>query len=158
MTQATAHPPADAQGFIDLLTRQRDLYRRLHDLAAAQGPTLDEQGASAMLGVLSQRQVLIDALARLNADIEPYRAQWQTFTASLSDDQRTAVRDRVGEIDGLLAGVLAHDEQAKQSLTSMQQGVGGELQRVASGARARSAYGQGPAAAPSDPRFADRQG
>ncbi|MEM6332730.1 MAG: hypothetical protein AAF823_05260 [Planctomycetota bacterium] len=158
MTQATAHPPADAQGFIDLLTRQRDLYRRLHDLAAAQDQTLSEQGASAMLGVLSQRQVLIDALARLNADIEPYRARWQSFTASLSEDDREAVRERVGEIDGLLAGVLAHDEKAKQSLTDLQKGVGNELNRVAAGTRARSAYGQGPASSPSNPRFADQQG
>jgi len=158
MTTATLDTPTDLPRFIELLTRQRDLYRRLHDLAQNQRATLDEQGAEAMLAVLSQRQVFVDALGRLNTELEPYRANWQHFSAGLDDNARQQVRALVDDVDRLLAAVLEFDEQAKHALASAQQNVGHELARATRAGNARAAYGQAPVARPADPRFADRQG
>jgi hypothetical protein len=159
MTTAALDTQPDLPRFIELLTRQRDLYRRLHELAHTQQATLDEQGAEAMLAVLSQRQVFVDALTRLNADLAPYQADWPGFSARLDDAARTQVRQLVDDVDTLLAGVLKCDEQAKHALATAQQGVGGELRRATRAGHARAAYGQAPRPAGGiDPRFADRQG
>jgi len=159
MTTATLDTSADLPRFLELLTRQRDLYRRLHDLAQSQQAALDEQGAEAMLAVLSQRQVFVDALTRLNTELEPYRADWQRFSATLDEPTRQQVRSLINDVDQLLAGVLKYDGQSRPALAQAQQNVGGELHRAAKFSSARSAYGQAPRpAAATHPRFADRQG
>ncbi|MEO0963869.1 MAG: flagellar export chaperone FlgN [Planctomycetota bacterium] len=158
MTTATLDTQADLPRFLELLTRQRDLYRRLHALAESQQATLHDQGAEAMLAVLSQRQVFVDALGRLNAELEPFRADWQRFSAGLEESDRTQVRALVDDVDRLLAAVLQFDEQSKQALTDAQKSVGDHLAQVNRVGQARSAYGHNPKAQPTHPRFADQQG
>ncbi|MEM9252833.1 MAG: flagellar export chaperone FlgN [Planctomycetota bacterium] len=158
MTTATLDTHADLPRFLDLLARQRDLYRRLHALAETQQAALHQQGAEAMLAVLSQRQVFVDALGRLNAELEPFRADWQRFSAALDEPDRQRVRELVDDVDRLLADVLKLDEQSKQALVDTQKTVGDHLAQANRVGQARAAYGHAPPTQPAAPRFADQQG
>jgi len=146
----------NVQALIALLRRQRDAYEQLRGLSGQQGPLIDEGSAEALLGVLSQRQRLVDTLAGLNRGIEPYRMQWSQFLEGLVEDDREQIGGLVRDVEGLLSGIIEQDERDRRRLEASKQVVGKELGRVAHSSAAMNAYKVSTAS--SGARFTDRQG
>lgn len=147
----------DVPELMDLLTRQRDLYLRLKGLSDQQASFIDAGDTEQLLGILSQRQALVDALGRINGDLTPYRESWSEVSDRLPEARRGEVHGLLDEVESLLAGILAQDEAAGKRLAEAQQKIGGELTQAARTGSAIRAYGHAPAAR-GGARFADHRG
>lgn len=150
---STARPSVPE--LIELLTRQRDLYARLDELSVGQMQHIEDGATEQLLGVLSQRQGVVDALNRISAELAPYRDNWPAMSGRLDDDDRQAVRELMDEVDTRLQTILERDDQARTKLQAAQQQMGRELRQVTGGAAAVNAYRTQRSVAP---RFADRKG
>lgn len=157
MTPSDATFTPDVPELMDLLTRQRDHYLRLKGLSDQQTSFIDAGDTEQLLGILSQRQALVDALGQINGDLAPYRESWSEVSLLLPDDQRQDVHGLLDEVETLLADILAQDEAAGKRLAEAQKKIGGELTRTTRAGNAMRAYGSAPAAR-GDARFTDHRG
>lgn len=167
-TKQTARPfpvgtdcgPADTADavhkLIELLQRQRGLYEQLRGLGHQQGQLIESGSPQSLLAVLSQRQQLVDDLADISGQLEPYRDRWEAFWGGLSEPDRHQIGALVGALEGLLAGIIDQDDQDRKRLEQSKAVVGHELGRVTQTGAALQAYRNTPP--PSASRFTDQQG
>lgn len=125
---------------LNLLRQQRDLYRRLEELGARQRTLISGERPELLLDVLRERQTLVAALARINNDLAPYRADWQGVFGGLSSDVQREVQSVLDEINGLLATILHCDREDSSLLAARKEGVAGALGNVNGGRAANAAY------------------
>jgi hypothetical protein len=138
-----------------LLRRQHELFAALDALSSQQASLIEEQRTDRLLEVLAERQVIIDSISRLNADIDPWRAQWSDFLNRLPEADRQRIRQLVDGVAILAEGIAARDDRDR-SLMEMRKGaLAAELGHISRGRGAIAAYGSGPAESP--PRFQDRE-
>ena len=154
----TSHTPRsapDVRVLIELLTQQRDLYSQLKRLSGQQLRLIDAGDTEQLLGVLSQRQSLVDGLARINGELAPYREGWNAVSQGLPAGERDQVRGLLDAVEGMLGEIVELDEQARGRLQVAQRKVGDELSRTARAGVAMHSYRQ---AYRPDARFADQRG
>ena len=156
----TASSPTSAAGspdaLIELLDRQRGLYRQLHALAQQQGAIVDAGDPDPLLSLLAQRQALVDRLGAINQQLEPYRDNWARITAALAPAQRQQVGQLTADIESLRNEILKQDDRDCRLMQQSQSQTGAELGRVARAGLAVRAYG--PPRPPVAPRFHDAKG
>lgn len=155
----------EAEQLIERLTRQRDLYRSLEALSSKQQTVIAEGQTEQLLAVLSERQVIVDQLTTLNAEIAPQRGRMTEIAEAAPADQRQTLRGLVDEVQGMLRSIIEQDEQDRQSLETNKQRVGQELAKLKTAPAAINAYranayakSPGPAAASPSARFTDARG
>ena len=164
----TAAPAASSSGtpasdeatlLATLLTRQRDLYRELGGLSARQQQLIETSQTEQLLGLLTQRQSLIDQLTTCNQEVAPLRSRMGDIAAAAPDGLRDTIRDRVDEVQGLLEEIIERDEADRAKLEASRARVGNEIKRVNAAPAAVNAYrAQAGGAPPAAPRFTDAQG
>ncbi len=160
--------PDDVQRLVQLLERQAALFSQLDQLGQRQANLIADGDAETLLGLLAQRQQVIDRLQALNGELEPYRRQWSDIWAGLDERGQQEVGSLVRAAQETLERVMASDERDRRQLASAQQRVAEELGRVKQSTTARQAYhrtGHGGAAAQpvrvmagGDNRFTDQTG
>lgn len=138
MTRASGS--LDPAELIDLLTQQRDLYRKLHELSDRQRALISGDRPEMLLTILRDRQDLVASLARLNDALAPYRRNWDEMYAALPDARRGAASALLQEINGLLRVILRTDQEDTALLSARKQSVAGELAGLAGGRTANAAY------------------
>ena len=94
----------------DLLSRQRDLYMKLRDLASEQRSAISHEKPEHLLRILGDRQRRITELTEVDVEVSPYRARWNDIREKLSVSQRQKVSDLVGAVQGLLKDILQQDQ------------------------------------------------
>jgi hypothetical protein len=141
----------DSTKLVELLTRQRDLYRNLRELSEKQRALIAGDRPEMLLSILRERQDLVTALARLNEELGPYRQNWDTVHAALPEAQRNAASALVHEINALLRVILRTDQEDGALLSARKQAVGEQIADVTGGRTANAAYARqaGSSAAPS---------
>ena len=155
--QMQESPSQQVDAMLGLLTGQRDLYRQLKALSERQAGCIREGSTEQLLSVLSQRQSVIDALSRSNAELAPYRDRWGNLAGNAESGQRARVRKLLAEIEQVLADVVEQDERDRDELKGVQRQIGAQLGRVGQAGRAIAAYGPKKANT-KPPTFTDRQG
>lgn len=149
MTNATStnsEAVGDIPSLIALLEQQRKLYQQLRTLSDQQGPLVAEAQAEPLLGLLAQRQRLIDDLSGVNSLLEPFRQRWDALWSTLADAQRSRIGALVKEVQSLLAGIIQQDERDRQALLTARNRVATELQNTTRVDRAVNAYRAAPKA------------
>lgn len=146
----------DADGLLDLLRRQRDLYDQLDALSAGQLQLIEQGTTEALLSLLAERQGVVDQLGAINAQLAPARDRWEQWSANLSDEDRDEVRALLGHVDACIKAIVHRDDEAQRQLTQAQQTVGAELRQVTATGTALGAYHAAPQR--NDARFTDRKG
>lgn len=131
---------ADTQRLVTLLTQQRDIYQQLQALSGTQSQLVDSGSSEPLLAILAQRQQLIDELARLHSEMEPFRRRWEQVYGGLSGAQKEEVADLVKQVEGLLTAIIDQDNRDRQQLEDARTQVGGELTRMAHAGAASAAY------------------
>ncbi|MEM9883721.1 MAG: flagellar protein FlgN [Planctomycetota bacterium] len=166
---ATAPPESSAGGetpsaacdrLIDLLTRQRDLYRDLLSLSEQQQRVIAEGRAERLLTLLSDRQVIVDELTQINRQVAPLRSRMAELTDAGGPAKKTRLRGLVDEVQGLLESIIAGDDRDRQTLESSKASVKQQLAAIHAGPRAVNHYRQA-AASPPRPtaaQFTDARG
>lgn len=138
-----ATPVTTGEGVIDALRRQVVLYEQISSLAGRQSELVESGQTEELLSLLGDRQRLIAGLTAINAQLEPVRAEWSVFAASLSDSQRSAVASLASRIDQLRQSILKQDDQDRAALSAARDRVGRDLRKLSQTGQAARAYQSG---------------
>lgn len=138
-----------------IIEEQRGLYERLDGLSARQSSLIREDDTDALLGVLGERQAIIDRLGALTEEFAPFRAQWRELMGQLDERSRDAFNRQIDELAARINAIAQRDERDREALDERRGRVTGELQGLSKGRGAVAAYGR-PGA--SQPRYQDREG
>jgi len=164
MTTQTSVISHDVPALIKLLEKQCQLYEQLASLSEQQTGIIaadlagnDSTAAGQLLGLLAQRQRLIDQIAVTNKELVPYRADWTALWRDLGSQDRCRIGPMVDRLEQLLAGIIKQDDQDQQTLKQTQTRVGGELKRLATAGDAVNACKTAPAPNQLN-RFTNQQG
>jgi len=147
--------PAACARLERLFEEQAGLCERLWELAQRQGELVASQQSDAVLGVLAERQVLVDAVVGLSSQLEPFRRSWDRVRAGLDADRRERIRKLTDRIDDLLGQIDARDRADGELLSQRRATATEGLTTVRQGRGALSAYSSGSGG--SSPRYQDRQ-
>ena len=154
---ASASMPSVA-ALLDRLTQQRDLYEQLKLLSAQQTKLIAEARTEQLLGVLSERQRLVDRIGTLSQEIAPYRQHWPQLSKQIDEQDRQRVNGLIEQVETLLQSIVEQDDQDRARLLEARQKVAGEMEQVRQGSRALNAYKSAPSATGMAARFTDQRG
>jgi hypothetical protein len=154
---AAALRPGGAAGIEALLRQQQELFTSLDALSIQQAELIESAQTDRLLEVLAERQVLIDAIARLNIDIEPWRARWSEFISALSEAERQHIRQCVEAVAALAERIAARDDRDRSLMEARKGAIAAELGNINRGRGAMAAYSSGGPRPESSPRFQDRE-
>ena len=150
------HPQNWAPRLGRIVVQQRGLYERLDQLSRAQSQLIAQDRTDELLGVLGQRQELIDELGRLNEEMAPFVAQWSELSGLLPDQERSLLRESFDEVSRLVTEIGQRDDADRRALESRKAQIGGEIGGIVNARGAMVAYA-GPGGSLS-PQYQDRQG
>lgn len=137
----------DVEALIVLLQKQADLYGKLTDLSAHQSKLIDspdDGAAEQLLRLISARQVLVDQLAQVTEQLDPYRRDWQKLAARFTDEQRGRIAPLVEKAETLLAQIIERDEADRKRLQQSHKQTAQQLGRVTGASHAAAAYRKPP--------------
>lgn len=147
----------EASEVLELLQRQRDLYRELKSHSQQQDELIATGATDRLLSLLAQRQKLIDGLGQVSASLAPYRSRIATIADQASGDTGGQMRAMVEEVRSLLESIIDQDEKGKAQLAAARDKVGGQIRQAAGAVAAAGAYGGQSSARPA-PKFTQHKG
>jgi hypothetical protein len=130
-----------AATLVRTLTGQKNLYLQILSLARQQSEYVATGESESLMSVLGARARLIEQVAPLDKELQPYKGRWQQVLDGLPTAERKTVGGLLQEVQKLLSDILAQDERDKESLVRQKADVGAEIQRTVSGAAVARAYG-----------------
>ncbi|QQE11183.1 hypothetical protein JD969_17040 [Planctomycetota bacterium] len=130
----------DVAAVVKLLTRQRDLYKRLSEFSAQQAACVESGETEELLKVLSQRQYLVDALTKLNTELQPYRARWDEISGAMNGAVKLQVNGLVDEVERLLSEMLKRDDETQKKLELAKAEVGKKIHQTKKVGQVANAY------------------
>ena len=142
---------------IELLEQQVQLFEDLSALTVRQTQLVNDGEAEAILGVLAQRQQLIDRLESVNGHLEPYRSHWPQLWSELDEPEKQRVGSLVQQAQQLLEQIIQADDRDRELLEAAKPRVTAELGRLSHIRAARHGY-QGGALMADANRFTNQQG
>lgn len=148
------HPAVWGARLARILESQRDLCITLEAMSRRQAELIAAGDTDGLLGVLGERQGVVDEVSRLSGDLEPLRAVWEAGSGTLDGAVRGKIAGLVAEIGVLMEKIGARDDADRQSLEEKRAGVAKELGEISRGRGALAAY----AAARPGPTLEDRRG
>lgn len=138
MEQAQAKD--DTGRLIELLEEQRTLFRQLRRLADRQQALIQADDVKPLLGLLADRQRLVDGLLGVNEQLAAYRKNWSAVYSGLDEGLRRRIAGLLEEANASFGTILQCDSRDSAALSAKRQEVGGRLMAVGNGSRARAAY------------------
>lgn len=131
------------------LEQQVACYRKLARLAEAQREHVQQSHMEALLGVLQNRQEILEQLSQLESVVAPAKKRWPEFVQALESDARGRAEGFLAETRSLLEQIMKSDRTDVLALEQRKLNVGKQI-RQATGARqinrtySTAAYGQRP--------------
>lgn len=153
------HPDRWVPRLQRLLDRQHGLYTELDTLSRQQGGHIESGDTSALLSVLTARQTIIDQIATVNTDLDPFVRSWSRLLAQVTPDQRTDLESRFSSIDTLVAGIARRDDDDRHRLETRRKSVSDSIASASRARAAASAYTGADTGARTAvaPRYQDRE-
>lgn len=130
----------DGSRLIELLERQKSLYRRLRLLTERQRALVVQDDAQPLLAVLADRQKIVDELLTINEQLAVYRQDWTSIFGGLDEPSRKHVAEMLEEANATLGTILQSDSRDTAALSARRQEIAGRMAAVDSGSRASAAY------------------
>lgn len=138
-----------------LLTRQTELYGELDALCDRQRGLIEAGDAERLMGVLSERARVVQALVESGQRFAPFGASWGLIEQALTERELRDATRRLDAVAALAASIAARDEADGASIRAKRDELADQLSGLGQTKRAVSAYGAGE---PEGPRFQDRKG
>jgi len=135
---------ADLRTLTSALSQQKSLYQQLLALARQQSEFVANGQSEELMSVLAARSRLIDEIAPLDLQLQPYKGRWQEVLDSLAPADREPIATLLRDVQQLLGQILAQDEIDRESLNRQKTQIGSELNRTVHGAVLNKAYGVKP--------------
>lgn len=155
MGQAPAGDHAWIARFERLLNQQIELCNELTSLSESQRECIGQNDPDALLGVLGQRQGLIDRLRSTAEEARPLREKWSAGPEVQDAPLISRVRGAIVELTGLMRSIAERDAEDRRRMERSRDDLAGRLAGVAKSRGAINAYDRGPRGGP---RFQDREG
>jgi len=155
----TADPHSDPQRLAarlgTILDEHESLYERLDALSERQSGLIDEDRTDELLGVLAERQRVVDRLLVVAEDLKPFQPRWDALLNQLDSERRETLRAKVHSIQEAARRVNERDDRDRARLAAQRKNLSDEIAGVGRSRGAINAYGgvQSPT-----PRYQDRQG
>ncbi|MCZ6835893.1 MAG: flagellar export chaperone FlgN [Planctomycetota bacterium] len=140
---------------IDLLERQESVLSKLHELAKYQGSLIEKGRTEPLLGLLTQRQTLIDEYTAMHGETTSKTEDLERRLQGIESSKKERIQTLIDEIRHCLSEIMKHDQEDQESLGKARDKIRDELALQGAATQARNAYTKGGAPAS---RFADRQG
>ena len=137
-------PAALEQKLINALTAQRAIYTELAALAKKQSDYVNSYDTENLMAVLGARSRLLDQIAPLDRDLQPYKECWQQTLEKCGMDARGVITMLLTQVRQLLADILERDETDKEILVRQKQEVAGQIRHTVTGTQVTRAYGARP--------------
>lgn len=139
-----------------LLGEQRSRLERLERLSERQGGLIERGDTDGLLALLAERQPLVDELAGLTDEVQPYRAAWAEVLRVLGPaDGERAMREAEW-LESAAARLAERDRRDAATLEARRDAMAQEISAMPAARGAVAAYSGG---RPSDgARFQDREG
>jgi hypothetical protein len=144
VVRGPAPPSAIVGTLVATLNAQKNLYVELLALAKQQSHYVSTGESGPLMTVLGARARLLDRVAPLDVQLQPYKGKWQETLDGLNAADRPVVAGLLKEVQQLLGEILAQDERDKEVLTKQKAEVSVELNRTVSGVALNRAYGGKP--------------
>ena len=145
---------ASADRLISMLEQHRDLVLQLDRMAEGQMALIDAGEADALLGLLGDRQAIMDELAA-GQDGMAGLSEDLRGRDDLGDGHRARITRLVDEIGDRLSRIVTRDEQDRARLRTNRDRAAAELSGLHTARQAHSAYAKPRG---NSNRFADRRG
>lgn len=130
----------DTRELVSLLEQQRRVYVKLRLLADRQGALVVNEDTQPLLGLLMERQRLVDSLVSLNERLAPYRASWTAIYAGMDELERRHVASLLEESNTALGTIINNDNRDTATLEARRQSMAAQLGHADTAARANAAY------------------
>ena len=140
---------------ITLLQTQDRVVGKLHELARYQGSLIEKGRTEPLLGLLAQRQTLIDEFTAQQADLTLKTQDLERRLQTVQADKKDRIQELIDSIGRHLHEVMNHDQEDQQSLAQARDRIREELASQGAATQARNAYTN--TGSPAS-RYADRQG
>jgi len=128
------------ENLIALLERQQTLVDQLAGLADRQAALVEQGHTDALLGLLTQRQGVIDEFTGVQADLGRFSENLERRLQSIDERRRVRIQDLLKTIGAGLAEVMERDEKDQKTLEAARHQSKRELASLDSGRQARHAY------------------
>ena len=151
MTDTPTNSPG---GLIALVQEQLGLYEQLEALSVRQHTLVESDDTDALLGVLNERQKLIEHISEVASRMTPFRARWDDHVNQLAESERSDLRKGLDTLAAMMSSIAARDEDDRKRMQDRRDHVKNQISGVKRGGAAVKSYGQ-PAAR--GPRFQDRE-
>ena len=125
---------------IDLLLCQEKVVGKLHDLAKYQGQLIESKSTDPLLGLLSQRQKLIDEFTLMQGELTRLTEGREDQLRDLDSPTRERIQSLIDEVGAILNRVMAKDDRDRRTLEAVKGKVQEELATTGAAQKARSAY------------------
>jgi len=157
MKHADTNTPPESwtDDLVALLERQQAAVDRLLGLARSQGGLIEKGRSEPLLGLLAQRQRLIDEFTDLQGELSARTGDLNRRLLAVAEADRGRIRGLIDDISAGLGEIMRLDDRDQAALAEARERARTELAAHGAARQARSAY-TGLSYTPS--RFADRQG
>jgi hypothetical protein len=150
-----ADPNRLASRLESILTEHESLYERLDALSERQSTLIDEEKTDELLGVLAERQRVVDRLLAVGEDLKPFQPRWDELMAAVDTGRRETLRTKVQFIQHAAQRVSERDDHDRARLAAQRKSLAEEIAGVNKSRAGINAYGNKQAPTP---RYQDRQG
>ncbi len=140
---------------IELLQQQYSLVGELTHLAEMQGRFIEESNTDGLLGLLTQRQQIIDRFSGIQTDLSGRTENLESRLKTVDEPTRMRIQTLIGDIGDRLTQVMHRDEKDQNALEDARKKTGNELNSLGAARQARNAYLAGKTV---NNRFADHRG
>lgn len=143
------------ESLITLLEKQQGIVTTLSELAKYQGDLIESQRTEPLLGLLAQRQHLLDEFTGFQGDLGSLTENLEQRLNGVPEHQQQRIQSLIDEIGSNLSRIMQLDREDEKSLAATRDRIKRELATTGVAQHARNAYTKSNMA---DPRFADREG
>jgi len=124
----------------ELGKRKRDLLHAARELSIQQVEVMQNDDIGMLLSILSRKSEILDTLATLQRDLEPYRDQKPEERQWDSSSDRAECQATFGEIDRLLEELSQMDKSALDQLTSQRDSLASQISHFTTAEVVQNAY------------------
>jgi flagellar biosynthesis/type III secretory pathway chaperone len=125
---------------IDALAEQVGCYRRLAKLTEVQHDHVRRGRIEELLGVLGQRQEILDIVADLEQTIGPIKRRWTEYLLELPADERVKAESLMADARKLLEQITSADRNDALVLQQRKLNVGKQIQQFTAARQVNRKY------------------
>ena len=129
-----------ADSVLDALEEQVGCYRRLARLVELQHEHVRQSRTEELLGVLAQRQQVLDQVVGLEQSLQPAKGRWNEYLGELAPEDRERGRGLLAESRQLLEQITTADRNDALVLQQRKLNVGKQLKQAAAARGASLRY------------------